>query len=74
MDFLTIVALIIAVLTWDGIRKIAKRREDGRAARAAYYQSELDRLRRKRDAEDAHERMMRSTQRLAEEAASKRFE
>lgn len=71
MLFLSIVALFLAVYAWDAVRKVSQRREAERASRAAYFQQELDRLRNKRDAADAHKRFMESTKRLAEEAESK---
>lgn len=74
MTFIILITLLLSVFAWDAVRKASQRREAGRAARAAYYQSELDRLRNKRDAEDSYARMMRSTQRLAEEAEAKRLE
>jgi len=52
------------------VRKVAQRREAERAARAEYYQSELNRLRIKREIEDANAAILRSTKRLAEQAAA----
>ncbi len=62
MFFLTILALILATLAWDAARKVSQRREEERAARAAYFQSELDRMAAKRRSEDHLKRLSREAE------------
>ena len=74
VTFLIILTLILAAFAWDAVSKVKQRREAERAARAAYYQAELDYQRRMRDAADARARMVRSTERLAAKVAAERHE
>jgi hypothetical protein len=71
--FLTILALILAAVARDAMRKVTQRRNAERAARAAYYQNQLDYQRRLREAEDARARMVRSAKRLGAEVEAKRL-
>jgi hypothetical protein len=63
--------IFAAITAWGAALRVSDRRKAENAARAAYYQRELDAIAKKRRAEDRTAAMVRSTQQIAREAEEK---